>query len=61
MASQPLITEQNSARCGTCAVVPELVTLVEQYRSDLRYPPANGSTERRLAAIDAALAKVAAA
>lgn len=37
--------------------VVELVGLLHQYRSDLKYPPAPDSRERRIAAIDAAIAK----
>lgn len=42
------------------AAAPELLDLVRQYRNDLLYPVADDSRIRRLAAIDAVLAKVAA-
>ena len=37
---------------------PDLLALAHQYRDDLRYPPDKDSTIRRIAAIDAVLAKV---
>lgn len=37
---------------------PELFDLVLQYRNDLHHPVAPDSRERRIAAIDAAIAKV---
>ena len=37
---------------------PDLLALAHQYRDDLRYPPSADSITRRLAAIDAVLAKV---
>lgn len=40
---------------------PELLALVWQYRSDLQFPVAPDSKERRIAAIDAVLKKVEAA
>jgi hypothetical protein len=42
------------------SVVPELVALARQYHSDLLHPPAPDSRERRIAAIDAMLAKAGA-
>ena len=39
---------------------PDLLALAHQYRDDLRYPPAADSITRRLAAIDAVLAKIGA-
>ena len=40
------------------AAAPDLLALAHQYRDDLRYPPTADSITRRLAAIDAVLAKV---
>jgi hypothetical protein len=42
------------------SVAPELLALALQYRDDLRYPPSSDSTERRLAAIEAVIAKIVA-
>lgn len=39
------------------AAAPELLALVIQYRDDLHFPPAADSIERRLTAINAAIAK----
>ncbi len=39
------------------ADVAELVALLHQYRSDMKHPPAPDSRERRVAMIDAAIAK----
>ena len=52
------------ASCGNeqdarlIAASPGLLALVHQYRDDLRHPPTADSITRRLAAIDAVLAKV---
>ena len=40
------------------AAAPDLLALALQYRDDLRHPPTADSITRRLAAIDAVLAKV---
>ena len=40
------------------AAAPDLLALAYQYRDDLRHPPTADSITRRLAAIDAVLAKV---
>lgn len=40
------------------ALNQELLALVYQYGNDMRYPPADDSRQRRLAAIEAVLAKV---
>ena len=40
------------------AAAPDLLALACQYRADLRHPPSADSITRRLAAIDAVLAKV---
>ena len=40
------------------ATIADLLALALQYRNDLRYPPTADSITRRLAAIDAVLAKV---
>ena len=42
------------------AAAPDLLALAYQYRDDLRHPPTADSITRRLAAIDAALAKIGA-
>ena len=43
------------------AAAPDLLSLVLQYRDDLHHPPAPDSRERRLQAIEAAIAKATAA
>lgn len=43
---------------ATVLAAPELLDLAYQYRNDLRYPLADDSRERRLAAIDAVIAKI---
>ena len=40
------------------AAAPDLLALAYQYRDDLRHPPTADSITRRLAAIDAVIAKV---
>lgn len=47
-------------RANAClmAASPELLALVHQYRNDMLYPVAPDSAERRIAAIDAVLAKI---
>lgn len=40
------------------AVAPELLALSYQYANDMRYPPTEDSRKRRLAAVEAVLAKV---
>jgi len=40
------------------SAAPELLALAVQYRDDLRYPPTPDSTQRRLAAIEAVIAKI---
>lgn len=40
------------------ALNEDLLALVYQYANDMRYPPADDSRQRRLAAIEAVLAKV---
>lgn len=47
-----------NARLMTAA--PELLALAHQYRNDMLYPVAPDSKERRIAAIDAVLAKIGA-
>lgn len=42
------------------AASPELLAMAYQYRSDLLYPPTPDSRERRIAAIDALVAKATA-
>lgn len=39
------------------ALNAELFALARQYRSDLKFPPADDSRERRIAAIDTVLAR----
>jgi len=39
------------------AAAPDLLALAYQYRDDLRHPPSAASITRRLAAIDAAIAR----
>jgi len=46
------------ANARLIAAAPDLLALAHQYRDDLRYPPSADSITRRLAAIDAVLAKV---
>ena len=40
------------------ADLDEAITVIYQYRSDLRHPPAPDSVERRLAMIESLLAKI---
>ena len=49
---------EREANAALIAAAPDLLALVHQYRNDLRHPPAADSITRRLAAIDAVLAKV---
>lgn len=51
--------EEAAANAQLIATSPELLDLVIQYRNDLRHPPSADSKERRLAAIEAVLAKIA--
>lgn len=46
------------ANARLIAAAPDLLALAHQYRNDLRHPPSADSITRRLAAIDAVLAKV---
>ena len=46
------------ANARLIAAAPDLLSLVFQYRDDLRHPPSADSKSRRLAAIEAALSKV---
>ena len=46
------------ANARLIAEAPDLLALALQYRDDLRYPPSADSITRRLAAIDAVIAKV---
>lgn len=48
------------ANASLISAAPDLLALAYQYADDLRYPPADDSRERRLAAIDAAIAKATA-
>ena len=41
-----------------CALNQELLALAYQYANDMRYPPTEDSRKRRLAAVEAVLAKV---
>ena len=50
-------TKTNEANARLIAAAPDLFAAVTQYRDDLRRPPAPDSVERRLAMIDAVLAK----
>ena len=50
--------EQSNANARLIAAAPDLLALAYQYRDDLRHPPSVDSITRRLAAIDAVLAKV---
>lgn len=53
--------EQNAAYIvEACNAYPDLLAALYQYRDDLRYPPAPDSVTRRLAMIDALIAKAAA-
>ena len=45
------------ANARLIAAAPDLLALAHQYRADLRHPPSADSITRRLAAIDAVLAK----
>ena len=46
------------ANARLIAAAPDLLALALQYRDDLRHPPSADSITRRLAAIDAVIAKV---
>lgn len=50
----------SESRLGGCSET-ELLNALFQYRSDLLHPPACGSAQRRLAMIDALIAKAGAA
>jgi len=45
------------ANARLIAAAPDLLALAYQYRDDLRHPPSADSITRRLAAIDAAIAR----
>ena len=51
---------EKQRRATLIAAAPDLLSLALQYRDDLRRPPSPDSRERRLAAIDAAIAKATA-
>jgi hypothetical protein len=53
--------DEAEANARLIAAAPDLLALAYQYRNDLKYPPAPDSRERRLQAIDAAIAKATAA
>jgi len=53
--------DESEANARLIAAAPELLTALCQYRSDLLHPTAPDSRERRLAMIDALLAKAGAA
>jgi hypothetical protein len=50
----------SEANARLIAAAPDLLTLIYQYRDDLRHPPAPDSRESRLEAIEAAIAKATA-
>ena len=52
------IEKEMHGNAAIIAAAPDLLALAHQYRDDLRYPPSADSITRRLAAIDAVLAKV---
>ena len=52
---------QDAANAHLIAAAPDLLDLAYQYRNDLQYPVAPDSRERRLKAIDVAIAKATAA
>lgn len=52
---------QIKANAQLIAAAPDLLALAYQYRDDLKRPPAPDSRERRLQAIEAAIAKATAA
>ena len=52
------IEKEMYGNAALIAAAPDLLALAHQYRDDLRYPPTADSITRRLAAIDAVLAKV---
>ena len=53
-----VVLNPDSANARLIASAPDLLALALQYRDDLRHPPTADSITRRLAAIDAVLAKV---
>ena len=50
---------ETEANARLIAAAPDLLTALYQYRDDLRYPPAPDSAERRLAMVEALIAKSA--
>lgn len=50
----------SEANASLIAAAPDLLALAYQYRDDLHHPPTPDSRERRLAAIEAAIAKATA-
>lgn len=55
------LVREAAALLRTNALTPELTRALYQYRDDLRYPPAPDSIIRRIAMIDAIIAKAEAA
>jgi hypothetical protein len=53
--------DEGEANAHLVAALPDLLALAYQYRNDLRHPPSDDSRDRRIAAIDAAIAKATAA
>lgn len=62
LANDPTSKEHHDATAAELrrlhALNEDLLALVYQYANDMRYPPADDSRQRRLAAIEAVLAKV---
>jgi len=55
--NEPDLWPVMEANARLIAAAPDLLALAHQYRDDLRHPPTADSITRRLAAIDAAIAK----
>ncbi|MDX1188098.1 hypothetical protein GOL88_24210 [Sinorhizobium medicae] len=51
------LTDEDFANARLIEAAPDLLRLAFQYRDDLRHPPSPDSSERRLAAIEAIIAK----
>ena len=55
--NEPDLWPVMEANARLIAAAPDLLALAYQYRDDLRHPPSADSITRRLAAIDAAIAR----
>ena len=53
------LRDTEEADLRAIALVPELVMVLHQYRSDLRHPPQGDSVQRRLERVEKLLAQIA--